>query len=328
MLSCVVFLTILLSASYVLFLPCSFRNNPRIVKITSGMGAGKIASKLKEEGLIESRFRFKIAAFLYGRNLKAGDYEFSPSMNNWRLISAMKRGRVKVNKLTVPEGFSAKQIAALIGKLKLGDENKFLKLANDRDFAAKKGLTGRVLEGYLFPETYLLNNAVKEEEILSLMVFRFEKVMEKNGILKICEERKIKLYDLLRIASIIEKEAGVPAERPLVSAVFWNRIKRQMRLESCATVFYALGEKGNGKDHLTNRDLQIDSAYNTYQNYGLPPAPICNPGLASILAALNPAKVNYLYFVSKNDGTQEFSETLEQHNIARKKYLVKNGQKK
>ena len=306
--------------AWVALVPHRLGNTPKLISIDRGMPAGKVAELLKKEGIIGDVFSFKALRSLRKARLKAGDYELSPSMNNWKLISMLASGKVKQYKITVPEGYSTKQIARLLAAQHVTSDTAFLKKCADPDLVRRKKLEGNSFEGYLFPETYLFNVNMKEEEIIGMMHANFKSVMEKNGVFKKCDAKKLHFYDVLRLASIVEKEAEKPSERALIAGVFTNRLKARMRLESCATVSFALGDRAKGKAHLSLNDLEVESRYNTYKYYGLPPAPICNPGLPSILAALNPAETKLMYFVAKGDGTHEFSETLEQHNAAKAKF--------
>ncbi len=305
---------------WVLFVPHRLGHTPTLVSIDRGMPAGKVAELLKKDGIIGDVFSFKLTRSLRKAKFKAGDYELSPSMNNWKIISMLASGKVKQYKITVPEGYSTKQIARLLAAQHVTSDTAFLKKCADAELVRRKKLEGNTFEGYLFPETYLFNVNMKEEEIIGMMYANFKAVMEKNGVYKKCEAKKPGFYDVLKLASIVEKEAEKPSERALIAGVFTNRLKARMRLESCATVSFALGDRVKGKTRLSLNDLEVESRYNTYKYYGLPPAPICNPGLPSILAALNPAETKFMFFVSKGDGTHEFSETLEQHNAAKAKF--------
>jgi len=201
-------------------------------------------------------------------------------------------------KLTIPEGFTARQIGQLIEEKGLGRRKRFLKIVEQRG-----------VEGYLFPETYFVEYDISEEEIIDTMVDQFNKLFTKE-----MEEQGKKFNftkrDTVILASIIEKEAARDEERPLISGVFHNRLRKRWYLESCATVQYALGEH---KEKLTYEDLKVDSPYNTYDHFGLPPGPICNPGLGSIKAALYPAETDLMFFVAEGEGTHGFSKYYGKH---------------
>jgi UPF0755 protein len=228
----------------------------------------------------------------------------------------MVLGKGIFQSVTIPEGLTVREIAELLGKMQIADGAKFLALAAESELLQSLGLDHGGLEGYLFPDTYYFTPATPEREILLAMAEQFRK-----AIRPLLAQRDdgigLSPHEIVTLASVVEKETGVEAERPLVSAVFHNRLKRQMPLQSDPTVIYGL-KKFDG--NLTRKDLREPSPYNTYRITGLPPGPICNPGLSSIRAALYPADVPFLYFVSKNDGTHLFSESLAEHNRAVKTY--------
>jgi len=280
------------------------------VTIEQGMTAQKVAELLKSENLISSKNYFLVLLKLKGahKKIKTGIYEINSRESTWRIINKLVSGKSKTIKLTVPEGFTAHQIAELIQQKGLGRKDKFLEIIEQRG-----------LEGYLFPETYFFDYDTSEEEIIGMMVDQFNKIfteeMEKEG-----KKFNFTKRDTVILASIIEKEAIKDEERYLISAIFHNRLRKRWYLESCATVQYALGER---KDKLTYKDLKVDSPYNTYTHFGLPPGPICNPGLASIKAALYPAETDLMFFVAKGEGTHRFSKYYQKHLEVQKKKLDK-----
>jgi UPF0755 protein len=207
------------------------------------------------------------------------------------------------------------QVAEVFGREHWVDPEKFLHLCRDREFMQKLGITADSLEGYLFPETYtLVRGEVDERSLLTTMVHRFFTVWQ--GLPK-PEELPLRRHQLVTLASIVEKETSDPAERAVIAGVFYNRLRKNMRLQSDPTTIYGL-EHFDG--NLTRADLQQETPYNTYVISGLPPGPICNPGRAALEAALHPAEVPYYYFVSKNDGTHHFSRNLQEHNRAVYRY--------
>jgi UPF0755 protein len=227
-----------------------------------------------------------------------------------------KSGRVVQYEITIPEGYTLAQISRVVEEKRLARSDEFIRRATDPVFLQSLGYDTDSLEGYLYPESYYFSKRVGSEGILRALVKRFEAVytpeMEKRA-----EEIGMTRLEVVTLASIIEKETSVEEERPVVSAVFHNRIKKKIPLQSDPTVIYGLPHfNGN----LTRKNLKNRSPYNTYRVKGLPPGPIANPGKASLWAALNPAPVEYLYFVSKNDGTHYFSKTLTEHNRAVQKY--------
>jgi len=278
------------------------------VIIPKGSSCREIASILKDEGVIKSKLSFLILAKIYRATskLKAGEYEFDSKMGTVKILKKLKEGKTVIHAVVIPEGWTLKDIANLLEKKQLADKYKFLDLCYDQSFI-KNILPTKPpnLEGYLFPDTYFLYRGMNEEEIISLMVNRFNDIIKKET--KIDDEI---LHRTIILASIIEKEARIKEEFPIISAVFHNRLKKNMSLESCVTVLYALGEK---KPHLSIEDTKVSSSYNTYINPGLPPGPICNPGILAIKSVLNPADVDYLYFVSKGDGSHIFSKTNSSH---------------
>ncbi|MDH5662427.1 MAG: endolytic transglycosylase MltG [Elusimicrobiota bacterium] len=271
-----------------------------LVTIEQGMTAHEVAELLEKEGLISSKNYFLFLLRLRGvhRKIKAGIYEVNSKESTWRVISKLFLGKSKKVKLAIPEGFTARQIAQLVEEKGLGEKDKFLEIVEQKK-----------LEGYLFPETYFIDYDTSQEEIVDMMVGQFNKVftqgMEERG-----KKFKFTKRDTIILASVIEKEAVKDEERPLISAVFHNRLKKRWYLESCATVQYALGEH---KEKLTYEDVKVNSPYNTYIHFGLPPGPICNPGLAAIEAALYPAETDLMFFVTKGEGTHRFSKYYQKH---------------
>lgn len=290
----------------------------RIVYIEPGTGAWRIAEILKEAGVVRNRPLFLLVAFARGSHarLRPGEYEFNPRMSLLEVLRKLEKGEVLVHHVTIPEGFTVKEIGRLLAAKGLVDEGRFLATASDQELLRKAGLEGDSFEGYLFPDTYHLTKGMTEEAIIQVMLTRFRQAFGP------AEEGRAKalgmnLREVVTLASLIEKEAKADGERALISAVFHNRLKLQMPLQSDPTVIYALPEFSG---RLRRADLAIPSPYNTYLHQGLPPGPIANPGRASILAALYPAPVNYLYFVSRNDGTHVFARSLVEHDRAVRKY--------
>ena len=282
-----------------------------IVEIPKGASAGRIGRILAERGIIRSAVGFDLLARLTGKSaeLKPGAYRLSPSMRPGDIMDKIIKGEICAKWVTIPEGFTVRQIAERLAARGLVNEDRFLYLAsNGRSFNVAFP-HGDNLEGYLFPDTYLIPIGVSEEAVIRQMLDCFNRrVVGSTG------HASMPLYEIVILASMIEREARVPKDRPLVSAVLRNRLNRGMPLEVDATVLYALGRH---KSRVLYSDLEVDSPYNTYQYAGLPPGPIANPGLSCIEAALHPANVDYLYYVAKPDGSHIFSRTLaeHQHNI-------------
>ncbi|MGH7369597.1 MAG: endolytic transglycosylase MltG, partial [Candidatus Methylomirabilaceae bacterium] len=287
---------------------------------TSSFG---IATALKEAGVIRSRLGFLAVAFVQGahRRLLPGEYEFDQKVFLLEVIKRLEQGRGLVHQVTIPEGLAAQQIAELLAEQGLADRDRFMSLARDRVLLEAQGIEGDSFEGYLFPDTYRLVKGHREEAIIQLMLRRFQGVFgpEEQAL---ADKLGMSVRDVVTLASLIEREAKVPQERPVISAVFHNRLRLRMPLQSDPTVLYALS-RFSGR--LTRANLQAPSPYNTYLNNGLPPGPIANPGRASIMAALQPAATRYLYFVSKNDGTHAFSRTLREHEVLVRRYQIGGG---
>lgn len=275
-----------------------------LVSIPAGVNAKGIARLLKEKKLLLSENLFLLLAEIkkVENKIKAGTYRLNPKMSGFEILKNLVEGKTYAFKITIPEGYIAKEIAHLLTEKGLVDEEKFLSLVEKKK-----------LEGYLYPETYYLSPGMGEEKIIEIMFSRFNKVftpeMEKRA-----KELKQNREKIVILASIIEKEAQKDEERRLISAVFHNRLKKGWFLESCATVNYALEKEFNQKKgRLSYKDLEIASPYNTYRNYGLPPGPICNPGLASINAALYPQESEAMFFVADGEGTHKFSRYYSEH---------------
>ncbi|MBW2340642.1 MAG: endolytic transglycosylase MltG [Deltaproteobacteria bacterium] len=292
--------------------PAGFDQKEEIFIVKKGSGLKSVATELEIRKLIKSKDLFIFWALLKGgsRDIKAGEYSLNQSMSPVTILTILASGAVKTHPLTIPEGLTAEQIADILAQKDLVDKGEFMALAMDKNLAASYHVDGQSLEGYLFPDTYLLSRDMGARQIIDLMIKRFWDIFSN---LEKCHETPMSLQEIVTLASIVEKETGLAEERPLIASVFLNRLKRRMRLESDPTVIYGLKDfDGN----LTKKDLQSSSPYNTYHNRGLPPGPIANPGRESLKAVINPAQTDYLYFVSRNDGSHHFSTTLREHNRA------------
>ncbi|MDA8236206.1 MAG: endolytic transglycosylase MltG [Clostridia bacterium] len=296
-----------------------------VITIPGGASTGKVAAILTEQRLIKNDRVFSLYARFQGldNKLKAGEYQFSPAMSVQEIVDALTKGVVTTYTFTIPEGYNTKQIAkVLVDKGYVNDE-KFWQAVEKGNFEYDflKGLpNGRQrLEGYLFPATYKITKGMTEEQIIDRMLKRFSQEITPEYKAK-ADKLGLTLHEAVTLASIIEREAVADEERPKVAAVFLNRIKKGMKLESCATVQYALGEN---KTRLLYKDLRIDSPYNTYLIKGLPVGPIANAGSPSLQAAVNPADVDYLFFVVSVDGKHAFSKTLAEHNRNKEKYIAR-----
>ena len=311
------------------FAPASFERQAKIVTIQPGTPFSEIARILETDGIIRGRRSFYLLARLQEAipKVKAGEYDVHTSMKPSEVLSKLVRGDVIQYSITIPEGFNLFQIGEVLEKAEVSSEKTFLDKARDPLLIAALGLEGESLEGYLFPDTYNFPKRFGEEPVIRQMVSRFLAVyapLEKRA-----QEMGLSRKEVVILASMIEKEAMDDQERRLISAVFHNRLQRGMALQSDPTAVYGMErEKDRGDRRITRQDLLKKTPYNTYQMVGLPQGPIANPGLKSLQAVLDPADVNYLYFVSKNDRTHYFSSTLEEHNRAVDRYqrrLKKSG---
>jgi UPF0755 protein len=295
-------------------------NEPCSVMVTEGMPFAEVAARLKENGVIASAFDFKVLARMRGqsRQIQAGDYDFGEPAVPGRILDRMVAGDVRRYKFTIPEGLTVREIAARLDAENLVEGKKFQQLAGDRDFIRSLGIEASSLEGYLFPETYMVVKGMAPERLLRAMVDQFEKHLSPELVAD-AQKSDLSPDQMVTLASIIQKEAGNVAEMPLISAVFHNRLRKGMPLQADPTVIYGLKDfDGN----LTRKDLATPTPYNTYRRSGLPPGPIASPGIEALQAAANPADVDYLFFVSRGDGTHVFSRTLREHNRAVQRYQI------
>ncbi len=284
--------------------------NFKIVEIKKGDGVFTIANKLADAGVIKSRLVFILEALRTGvyKKFQAGEYAFNLNQDLHQIFKILTEGRVVYHKVVIPEGLTLWQIAEVLEENHICKKEDFLKLAKSPEIAKKFGLPGPTLEGYLYPDTYYFPKNTHPGIVIKTMVDNFWKHWKKYE--KIAKKEGKSLKEVITLASIVEKEALFDREKPIIAAVYLNRLKRGMPLQADPTVNYALKKfrRLTYKDYYT-----VNSPYNTYLNPGLPPTPICSPGEASIKAVLFPAKVRYLYFVAKGDGTHYFSRTYRQH---------------
>jgi UPF0755 protein len=298
--------------------PPSPHAEERIVLIERGMSLRSTAEALESEGVVTDKDLFMILARYYreGKSIKAGEYQFTTSMLPTDVLKMLQDGKIFFRTATIPEGYTSFQIAELLDELGYAPKEEFLELAFNKELTAELKIEADNLEGYLFPNTYYIHRGMNTEEIIRKMVHEFWQVMTPDVQNEIAQ-KGFTVHEIVTLASIVEKEVRVGEERELISAVYNNRLRIKMKLDSDPTVIYGLQ---NFDGNLTKADLQTDTPYNTYKRRGLPPGPIANPGEASILAALRPADVKYLYFVSRNDGTHQFSTNFEDHKRAVRKY--------
>jgi UPF0755 protein len=284
-----------------------------IVAIPKGASLSQVGSILQEQGVISSRFVFKLVALIRGeqRKIKAGDYALKAGSDAGFVLDQLISGKTLMVTLTVPEGYNIFQVAGLLEKQGITSADEFLNTARDKAFLKELGIEGPSLEGYLFPDTYLFrySEARDHKLIVRKMVQRFFQVYDEH-VRPIADKYGWTTNQVVTLASLIEKEATA-SEHGLVSAVFHNRLRLNMRLQSDPTAIYGIKPMGA---KITREDLDRKQPYNTYQVSGLPPGPIANPGKASLVAAVKPDDVDFLYFVARNDGTHQFSPTLKEHN--------------
>ncbi len=309
-------------------LPVSRDKGAVRVTVSQGASGKSIATLLHDKGIIRSPLVFRLTCMLSGSSgrLKPGVYEFAPAMSLPAVIKRLVRGETLESWITVPEGFTVRQIADVLQARQLTSSQDFLALALKRgyEFPMRRFIHSDSLEGYLFPDTYLVDRVAGPRQIIDRMLDAFEKkalAPRRERIEQVIAARfrlgprslAEGLHRILTLASLVEREARIGRDRPIIAAVLWNRLKKDMRLEVDATVTYRPGESRGNKEKTYYTDLHNDSDYNTYRRGGLPPGPICNPGTASIDAVLNPAQVDYLYYVAKKDGSHVFSRTFEEH---------------
>ena len=293
----------------------------KLFTIPTGQGLKQTARVLKQENLITDALRFTVWVRLkkQDKRLKAGEYFFSTSMTPNEILAQLVQGRVHLYRVTVPEGFNLVQIAKAVAAAGLAPEADFLTATRDPQTISELGIDADTLEGYLFPDTYYFPSGLDSKTIIATMVKQFRVAFKPEWTVR-AKELGMSVHAVVTLASIIEKETGAPEERPLISSVFHNRLKKGMRLETDPTVIYGIADfDGNIK----RRHLETYTPYNTYKIKGLPPGPIASPGAAALEAALYPAQSDYLYFVSKKDGTHQFSATIKAHNAAVRKYQLR-----
>jgi len=293
---------------------------PRIVEIPPHLGVLDIARRLDKADIIRSPFGFALLALAQGkaRSLKAGEYEVPQGANTFAVLSLLEGGKVLYHPVLLKEGGTLAELAHSIEAEGLASSDDVMRVGRDPMFLRALEIPGSSVEGYLFPDTYQFAKGVTPEEMLARMVMKMRAQLTPE-LLNKARELGISTHQLLTLASIIEREAVVPSELPLISAVFWNRMKLDMPLQADPTVQYATGK---GRQALTRNDLLVDHPYNTYRRPGLPPGPIANPGLLAIRAAAQPARVNYLYFVALDERRHQFSHSLNDHNEAVARYRM------
>jgi len=295
----------------------------QFVEIPPGAGTSEIGRRLIDAGVVRDQWSYRAAIWWTGdaRKLKAGEYRFDRPVSAVAVVEKLAKGDVYGRRVTFPEGLTIAEMAKLYESHELGKAADFVAAARDVSRIADIDPGARDLEGYLFPETYTLPRGIPAERLIGMMVDRFHAVFTPDMRQRVAEQGRT-IREVVTLASLVEKETAQAAERPLVAAVYRNRLKIGMGMQADPTVVYALAKAGRYDGNIRKEDLAFNSPYNTYRYPGLPPGPIASPGKASLEAAIDPADVKYLYFVSRNDGTHVFAETLDAHNRNVQKFQV------
>jgi len=300
--------------------PSALDDAAQIVEIPAHLGLPEIASRLWYDGAIRSPEAFVALSLAHGtfRTLRAGEYEIPRGATTAEVLKLLESGQIRRHFLLFREGDTVAELGRALDRERILPFADITRVASDLTFLRSHAIEGPSVEGYLFPDTYQLVRGMTAEQIVGRMVQRMEQKLTPELRAR-ASERGLSVHALLTLASIVEREAVAPEERPLIAAVFGNRLRRGMLLQADPTVQYALGKERRA---LTRADLTADHPYNTYQRAGLPPGPIASPGLGSIHAVLDPAPVKYLYFVKKDDQHHHFSMTIEEHNTAVARYRL------
>lgn len=295
-----------------------------VIDVKPGMSVNLVSQALVKNNLIASPRAFRFLSWITGKQgqVQVGEYELSPTLSPWEILDKLASGKTFQHSVTIPEGYRLTEIAAILADKGLVDEEKFLQETGNRELVASLNVPTESLEGYLFPETYHFSKHLGEGKIIRIMAATFKERVLNQEVQTRTREMGMTLHEVITLASLIEKETGLESERALISAVFHNRLRKRMLLQTDPAVIYAISDfDGN----LRKKDLSVHTPYNTYMNPGLPPGPIASPGLESILAALYPADSRYLYFVSRQDGSHHFSANLADHNRAVSKYQLRHS---
>jgi UPF0755 protein len=296
---------------------------PVILDFPKGTSTQAMAEELAQNGVIRYSWQFLMARVLNsGRTLQAGEYQFARADTPFNILNRIARGDVFFYELVVPEGSNMFDIAASLGRFKFLKSPDFLRVARNPSLIRDLAPEAPTLEGYLFPATYRITRSTTVEQLCTMMTGQFRKQwreLQDQGHAR-------PVNQVVTLASLVEKETGRQEDRPLVASVYENRLRKGMALDCDPTTIYAALLDARYRGTIHRSDLASDNAYNTYRHAGLPPGPIANPGLASLKAALAPAETDYLYFVAKPDGSggHQFSQTIEQHNVAVQEYRRAN----
>ncbi|GAB4174327.1 MAG: endolytic transglycosylase MltG [Geothermobacteraceae bacterium] len=295
--------------------------SPVTLTINRGETLPAIADRLEKTGIVTDAFAFRLLARWKGAGgaIKAGEYQFNSAAKPADVLDRLVRGDVRRYRLTIPEGFTLTQIAERFEQAGFGRAEDLLAAARDPALTARYAPGAPSLEGFLFPETYTIDRSTTPRQLVAAMLAMFEKRVPAD-LLASAQKRGLNRLQLVTLASIVQKEAGITDEMPLIAAVYHNRLRKGMPLQADPTVIYGIPDfDGN----LTRKHLRTPTPWNTYTRRGLPPGPICNPGIAAIRAAARPADSDALYFVAKGDGTHAFSRTLAEHNRKVRRFQLK-----
>ncbi len=313
--SSIIFAIIIAFYGVILHWPQNENPKPVKVNITNGASLADISVELASMNIIsnETVFVWAVKLLGYETGIPAGRFTLDRAKSNYDIIQQLKFGSPQLIKVTLLEGWTVeKSVSKLADKLQVS-KSRLLTLSKDGYYARKLGVQAETLEGFLFPETYYFFEGESPENILSKIVGEYEKTI-RDTVRRHMRELSMSELEIITLASIIEGEALHDSERPIISAVYHNRLKRGMRLQADPTIQYIIDDSPR---RLLNSDLKIESVYNTYLHYGLPPGPINNPGESSIISAIYPADNDYLYFVARGDGYHSFSRTQKEHNQAK-----------
>ena len=299
-----------LALVYSVFMPVRIEE-PKVVNIPLGTPVIKVASLLSKEGILRNPYSFLTIHVFYRKKIISGEYEFTGVLSPFEVYKTLSEGRSKLYRVTIPEGSDLLDIANILSEHGITDKDRFMALVFNPETSKRYGINLPTMEGFLFPDTYYFSRGTSPEKVVEVMYTNFLK--KTQALRKELRDRKLSLERWVIIASMIEKETALNHEKPLVSAVIYNRLKMGMKLQIDPTVIYAIKIMGNWDSKLNPSELKLNSFYNTYMFKGLPPTPICNPGLESLKAALYPADVDYLYFVADGKGGHIFSKTYREH---------------
>src|SRR5580765_2085280 len=300
-----------------------YQGADQLIEIPQGLGTNAIGQRLVDAGIVRDSITYRLTLWLTGdaRRLQAGEYRFDHPMTARDVVGKIARGEVDQIAITFPEGLTIAEMAHVFESSGQGAAADFERAAHDPALVRSLDASATDLEGYLFPDTYKVSRRIDASRLVGAMVEHTGRVLT-TEVRQAAADRGWTVRQLMTLASIVEKETARPEERPIVAAVYANRLRIGMALQCDPTVIYALQRQGGFNGNLRRDDLLMDSPYNTYRHPGLPPGPIAAPGKASIDAAAHPADVDYLYFVSRNDGSHVFARSLEEHNRNVQKFQV------